>query len=107
MDGTPIYDIKPYITYTDSRPDAVQGFAEKYKDYELKVEFPKALLDIIPKSKQAGIMGILKHDPRPAYHNDPERIYGVRYMEYDIHFRVENDVLTVESAEPYKKHNNS
>lgn len=92
---TPIYDIKPYITYTDSRPDAVQGFAENYKDYEIQVDFPQKLLDIIPKEKQAGIIGILKNDPRPAYQNDADRIYGVKYMNFDIHFRVEDDILTV------------
>lgn len=95
VNNTPIYDIKPYITYTDSRPEAVQGFAEKYKDYELKVLFPQKLLDSIPKEKQAGIIGILKHDPRPAYQDSPERIYGVRYLNYDVHFTVKKNLLTV------------
>lgn len=92
---TPIYDIKPYITYTDSHPEAIQGFAENYKDYEIEVVFPEHLLDIIPSEKQAGIIGILKQDPRPAYQNDPDRIYGVKYMNFDVHFRVENNILTV------------
>lgn len=95
MNDTPIYDIKPYITYTDSRPDAVQGFAEEFKDYSLKIEFPQELLNIIPKDKQAGLIGILKHDPRPAYQNLPDRVYGVRYMDFDIHFKVKNNILTV------------
>lgn len=99
VNNTPIYDIKPYITYTDSRPEAVQGFAEKYKDYELKVLFPQKLLDSIPKEKQAGIIGILKHDPRPAYQDSPERIYGVRYLNYDVHFKVKTNVLTVTDIE--------
>lgn len=95
MNGTPIYDIKPYITYTDCVPDAVQGFAEEYKNYALNVDFPQELLDRIPKEKQAALIGILRHDPRPAYQNTPDRIYGVRYMNFDVHFKVKNDTLTV------------
>lgn len=95
MNGTPIYDIKPYITYTDSRPDAVQGFAEDYKNYALEVNFPQNLLDIIPKEKQEGLIGILRHDPRPAYQELADRIYGVRYMNFDVHFKVKDNILTV------------
>ena len=95
MNGTPIYDIKPYITYTDCVPEAVQGFAEEYKNYALNVDFPQELLDRIPKEKQTALIGILRHDPRPAYQNTPDRIYGVRYMNFDVHFKVKNDTLTV------------
>lgn len=95
MNGTPIYDIKPYITYTDCVPEAVQGFAEEYKNYALNVDFPQELLDRIPKEKQSALIGILRHDPRPAYQNMPDRIYGVRYMNFDVHFKVKNDTLTV------------
>lgn len=95
MNGTPIYDIKPYITYTDCVPEAVQGFAEEYKNYALNVDFPQELLDRIPKEKQSALIGILRHDPRPAYQNTPDRIYGVRYMNFDVHFKVKNDTLTV------------
>lgn len=95
MNGTPIYDIKPYITYTDCVPDAVQGFAEGYKNYALNVDFPQELLDRIPKDKQSALIGILRHDPRPAYQNTSDRIYGVRYMNFDVHFKVKNDTLTV------------
>lgn len=95
MNGTPIYDIKPYITYTDCVPDAVQGFAEEYKNYALNVDFPQELLDRIPKEKQSALIGILRHDPRPAYQNTSDRIYGVRYMNFDVHFKVKNDTLTV------------
>lgn len=95
MNGTPIYDIKPYITCTDCVPDAVQGFAEEYKNYALNVDFPQELLDRIPKDKQAALIGILRHDPRPAYQNTPDRIYGVRYMNFDVHFKAKNDTLTV------------
>lgn len=99
MDGTPIYDIKPYITYTDSRPDAVQGFAEDFVDYALKVNFPQELLDLIPAEKQAGIIGILRHDPRPAYQDAPDRVYGVKYLDFDIHFKVDKNILTVTDIE--------
>lgn len=95
MNGTPIYDIKPYITYTDCVPEAVQGFAEEYKNYALNVNFPQKLLDRIPKQKQSALIGILSHDPRPAYQNTPDRIYGVRYMNFDVHFKVDNNTLTV------------
>lgn len=95
MNGTPIYDIKPYITYTDCIPNAVQGFAEAYKNYALNVNCPQELLDVIPKDKQSALVGILRHDPRPAYQNTPDRIYGVRYMNFDVHFKVENNTLTV------------
>lgn len=94
-DDTPIYDIKPYITYTDSRPDAKQSFAGDFIDYGLKVDFPEKLLSLIPDEKQAGIIGILRHDPRPAYQDSPDRVYGVRYLGFDVHFKVKDNMLTV------------
>lgn len=94
-DDTPIYDIKPYITYTDSRPDAKQSFAGDFINYGLKVDFPEKLLSLIPDEKQAGIIGILKHDPRPAYQDSPDRVYGVRYLDFDVHFKVKDNMLTV------------
>lgn len=94
-DGTPIYDIKPYITYTDSRPVAKQSFAGDFIDYGLKVDFPEKLLSLIPDEKQAGIIGILRHDPRPAYQDSPDRVYGVRYLDFDVHFKVKDNMLTV------------
>jgi tRNA-Thr(GGU) m(6)t(6)A37 methyltransferase TsaA len=93
--GTPVLDIKPYITYTDSRPEAVQGFAQDFVDYALEVDFPQSLLEKIPANKQAGIIGILKQDPRPSYQNDSERIYGVRYMNFDVRFKVNGNKLVV------------
>lgn len=95
MNDTPIYDIKPYITYTDSRPDAVQGFAENFKDYALEIIIDEKFLNMIPKNKQSGLIGILRHDPRPAYHDNPDRAYGVRYMSFDVHFKVKDKKLTV------------
>lgn len=95
MNGTPIYDIKPYIAYCDSVPEASEGFARDVKDYELKVNFDDCLLKKIPEDKQKALIGILKQDPRPAYHNDSERIYGVKFADFDIKFKVDKDVLTV------------
>lgn len=97
--GTPVLDIKPYITYTDSHPDAVQGFAEEFVDYSLDVNFPENLLKRIPADKQVGIIGILKQDPRPSYQNDNERVYGVRYLNFDVKFRVNEKTLTVVGIE--------
>lgn len=92
---TPIYDIKPYISYADCIPDAKSSFAEEHKNDGLNVEFPEILLNKIPESKRSGIMGILRHDPRPAYQNDPDREYAVRYLNFDVHFKVREDILTV------------
>ena len=93
--GTPVFDIKPYIAYTDSHPDAQCSFAETFKDYSLDVDFPQELIDRIPKEKRNGIVGVLSQDPRPAYQNDSERIYGVRYLNFDVKFRVNKKALTV------------
>lgn len=95
MNNTPIYDIKPYIAYTDSHPEAVGGFVDPLKDYLLKVEFPKELLEIIPLERREAIIGVLSHDPRPSYQNDPERIYGLEFAGFDIRFTVRDTTLTV------------
>lgn len=95
MNGTPVFDVKPYIAYTDSHPDAKGSFAEKFKDYSLDVDFPEELLNKIPKEKRGGIIGVLSQDPRPAYQNDSERIYGVRYLNFDVKFKVCESTLTV------------
>jgi tRNA-Thr(GGU) m(6)t(6)A37 methyltransferase TsaA len=94
-DQTPIYDIKPYLPYVDSHPEARGGFADDVKDYELRVEFPEDLLEAFPKEKQRAIIEVLKQDPRPSYQNDPERRYGVSFAGYDVHFTVEGDLLKV------------
>lgn len=94
-DGTAIYDIKPYLPYTDSHPDAKAGFAAEVKDYELEVDFPQNLLGILPKEKHQAILEVLRQDPRPSYHNDPKRKYGVAFAGYDVRFRVDCGVLTV------------
>ena len=95
MDGTPIYDIKPYITYADCHPEATEGFAGAVKERELKVQFPPELLKLYPKEKQEAILGVLKQDPRPAYDTDETRVYGVEFAGYDVHFTVVKDLLTV------------
>lgn len=100
-DGTPIFDIKPYIPYSDCHTDALEGFTKDVKGYELQVHFPQELLDVFPKEKQAGIMEILRQDPRPSYHNDPERHYGVAFAGLDVHFTVDEEVLTVFEVVPY------
>ena len=95
LDGTPIYDIKPYITYTDSHPDAAEGFAGGVKERRLQVEFPEKLLKRMPEEKRKAILGVLAQDPRPAYDADETRIYGVEFAGYDVRFTVTGDFLTV------------
>ena len=95
VDGTPIYDIKPYIAYADSHPDATEGFAGAVKNKELQVVFPKELLEYYPQEKQDAIIGVLKQDPRPAYDTDETRVYGVEFAGYDVRFTVAGEVLTV------------
>ena len=98
---TPIYDIKPYLPYTDCHPDAREGFAHAVKEYALQVEFPEELLKLFPDEKQEAIIEVLRQDPRPSYHDDETRKYGVAFAGYDVHFRVKGDVLTVFEVVPY------
>ncbi len=95
MSGTPIYDIKPYLPFTDSHPDAAEGFAGEVFDHCLAVEFPEPLLEKIPAEKRQALLGLLAQDPRPAYINDPTRRYGFNYLSFDVRFTVEGDRLTV------------
>ena len=95
MDGTPIFDIKPYIPYGDSHPDATGGFTDHAKDFVLQVQFPQHLLDKIPQDKQAAAIGVLSHDPRPSYQKQADRIYGLNFAGFDIRFQVNGDTLTV------------
>ncbi|MBQ9964500.1 MAG: tRNA (N6-threonylcarbamoyladenosine(37)-N6)-methyltransferase TrmO [Clostridia bacterium] len=99
-DHTPILDIKPYIAYTDSHPDAVGGFSDAVRDYALQVEFPAELLTRIHSEKQATVLDILKQDPRPSYQQDPERIYGMDFGDWNIRFTVNGDTLTVVEVTP-------
>ena len=102
-DGTPVYDIKPYIRYTDSHPDAVSGFADEVKDYRLEVVFPEELLNKLPAQKREAAVKILSEDPRPAYQNDPKRRYGTAFAGWDIRYHVDGRVLTVCEVVPYSK----
>ncbi|MBR4235696.1 MAG: tRNA (N6-threonylcarbamoyladenosine(37)-N6)-methyltransferase TrmO [Clostridia bacterium] len=93
--GTPIYDIKPYLPYADSVPDACGGFGEAHAGDTLEVEFPPDIKQRVPEDKLEALMYALAQDPRPAYHADPERIYGFYYADMDVRFRVSQNVLTV------------
>lgn len=95
LDGTPIYDIKPYIAYTDSHPDAAEGFAGTVKEKELQVDFPEELLELFPKEKRDAILGVLSQDPRPAYDTDETRLYGVEFAGFDVRFTVTGELLKV------------
>lgn len=99
MDGTPIFDIKPYIPYCDCHTDATGGFTQSADAYLLKVDMPRELLQMIPAEKQDALMGILLHDPRPSYQRDPERIYGLSFSGFNVRFQVTDDTLTVVSID--------
>lgn len=97
MDGTPIVDIKPYLPYADSVPDALGGFAEAVRKRQVQVEFPEALqrATALSAEKLETLTEILAQDPRPAYQNDPERVYGFKFAGFDVKFKVQDEVLTV------------
>lgn len=95
MDGTPIYDIKPYLAYVDSHPEAAGGFTDQIQDHKLKVEFPEELLKKIPVEKREALLAVLANDPRPGYQKDPERKYGMSFGSWDIHFKVDGEQLRV------------
>lgn len=95
MDGTPIFDVKPYIPYSDCHSNATGGFTDSAEDFLLTVEFPEDLLSIIPQNKRSALTGVLSHDPRPSYQHDPERIYGLSFAGYNIQFTVQDKILRV------------
>ena len=99
MDGTPIFDIKPYIPYGDCHPDATGGFTDTAGEFLLAVNFPEELLNMLPEDKQDAVLGVLSHDPRPSYQRKPDRIYGTRFAGFDIRFSVQGDTLTVVGVE--------
>lgn len=102
MDGTPIYDIKPYLPYTDSHPDASGGFTSALADRSLEVVISADLLSVIPEDKRETLISVLSQDPRPSYQNDSERVYGFGFAGCEIKFTVSDGVLTVVSAEKLK-----
>ena len=95
MDGTPIFDIKPYIPYGDSHPEASGGFTSRTGEFLLEVDFPEELLQRLPAQKQAAALGVLSHDPRPSYQHAADRDYGLNFAGFDIRFQVNEDILTV------------
>ena len=100
LDGTPIYDIKPYLPYADCVPEAVGGFAAAAPEARLEVELPASVRAALPPEKLEALRGVLALDPRPSYHDDPERIYGMRFGGYELRFRVREGVLSVLEAAP-------
>ena len=99
LDGTPIFDIKPYIPYCDCHPDALGGFTQEAGDYLLQVDFPAELLGVLPEEKRDAAVGVLSHDPRPSYQQQPGRVYGMTFAGCNIRFTVEDGVLHVISTE--------
>ena len=99
MDGTPIFDIKPYIPYADSHPDALGGFTDTAGEFLLQVVFPEDLLAKLPQDKQDAAVQVLSHDPRPSYQRKPGRVYGLTFAGHDIRFTVEEEILTVVAVE--------
>ena len=97
--GTPVYDIKPYLPYADSIPDAKGSFAQEHSEDRLKVEFDPQLLQAVPEEKRAALVEVLSLDPRPAYQEDPERVYGFGFAGLEVKFTVSGDTLTVTAIE--------
>ncbi|MBQ1410752.1 MAG: tRNA (N6-threonylcarbamoyladenosine(37)-N6)-methyltransferase TrmO [Oscillospiraceae bacterium] len=95
LDGTPIYDIKPYLPYADCRPEAVGGFAAVAPSSRLQVCCPEELLEQVPAEKRAALLGVLAQDPRPSYQNEPKRVYGMRFAGLEVRFTVDGTELTV------------
>ena len=100
MDGTPIFDIKPYIPYSDCHTEATGGFTDTAGEFLLKVEFPAELLVLLPEGKRESAIGVLSHDPRPSYQRKPDRVYGLSFAGFDLRFCVREDTLTVLEVNP-------
>ena len=95
VDGTPIYDIKPYIPYADCHPDAAGGFTAQTQFHHLTMVCDAGLWARVPADQQAALQGVLENDPRPSYQHDPERVYGMEFGGLEVHFKVDGEVLTV------------
>ena len=95
LNGTPIYDIKPYLPYADSIPDAIGGFTQSLEERRLKVDFPEELLNKVKEEKRTALTAVLAADPRPSYQDDPERVYGMSFADYEIKFKVDGKNLKV------------
>ena len=103
LDGTPIFDIKPYLPYVDAHPDARGGLTDTTKFYTLQVQAEPEVLEQIPADKRDALLGVLRSDPRPSYQHDPERLYGLSFGGVEVKFKVDGDVLTVVSTGKLKK----
>ena len=101
LDGTPIYDIKPYIPFADCRTDAVGGYADEHQGHRLSVDFPAELLALLPKEKQPAAIECLADDPRPSYQSDPERVYSMKFSGFDIDFTVDGEKLAVKRVKRF------
>lgn len=101
MDGTPIYDIKPYLAYVDSHPEATGGFALQQKEGVVDVDFPTELLEKVPESKQQALIDVLAQDPRPAYQNDPDRVYHFEFADLRVAFSVDGERLIVKDISKF------
>lgn len=99
LDGTPIFDVKPYVPLADCRPQAVGGFSDQHREDGLSVDFPPALLEQVPEEKRAALLGVLAQDPRPSYQHDPQRVYGMAFAGLEVRFTVEGNILTVRGIE--------
>jgi tRNA-Thr(GGU) m(6)t(6)A37 methyltransferase TsaA len=102
MDGTPIFDVKPYVRYADSYPEARSGFVDQTEWKPLQVEMTTEQKQLFTKEELAGLQEVLAQDPRPRYHDDPERIYGMPFGDYDVRFRVADGRLTVVEMKPLR-----
>ena len=100
MDGTPIFDIKPYLPYADAHPEARGGFTDGASAFLLEVDFPAPLLARVPEALRPGLLGVLEHDPRPSYQQDADRVYGMRFGNFDVRFTVDGTRLTVHEVLP-------
>lgn len=105
MDGTPIFDIKPYLPFTDCHPEATGGFAAAHENDRVQVRFPPALQALVSPERLPALLEALAQDPRPAYQQDPGRVYGMPYAGLDVRFSVEADVLTVREIRPWQEEN--
>ena len=103
LDGTPIFDIKPYVPFSDAHADARGGFVDEHPWRTLKVDFPKNLLELIPEEKRGSLLSILAQDPRPAYDRGVERSYKLAFGDWDITFEIQNEVIVVRDVLPYEK----
>ena len=99
MNGTPVYDIKPYLAYTDSHPDALGGFTDSAGSLEVEVSVSEELIAKVPEGKRASLLSVLAHDPRPTYQDDPAREYGMSFGGMNVKFKISGGVLTVTDIE--------